>query len=98
MAGESHFFLQFVALLSLLRSVAGYLGLALVFLWGGTPRGGLIAVFRDFFCWCWQNFYVGAGTGRWAIILGGLDTFLIFPNFLRSSVLSRSATRIYHVY
>ena len=41
------------------------------------------------------------GAGHWAIILWGLDTFLIFPNFLRSLVLSRLATReatgIYHV-
>ena len=42
------------------------------------------------------------GARHWAIILLGLDTFLIFHSFLRSYVLSRSATRdvtrIYHVY
>ena len=32
-------------------------------------------------------------TGRWAIILCRLDTFLMFPDFLRSWVLGRSATR-----
>ena len=32
-----------------LRLVAGYLGLALVFVWGGAPRGGLMAILRDFF-------------------------------------------------
>ena len=37
-------------------------------------------------------------TGHWAIILWSLDTFLIFHNFLRFLVLSRSAPRIYHVY
>ena len=49
-----------------------------------------------------SGFYFGWGTGRWAIILWGLDTFLIFPNFVGSSVLSRlatrEATRIPHVY
>ena len=29
-------------------------------------------------------FLLAGGTGHWAIILWGLDTFLIFPNFLRS--------------
>ena len=59
------------------RSVAGYLGLALVFVWGGVA-------------------------GLWATILWGLGPFLMFPNFVRSSVLSRSATRevtrVCHVY
>ena len=44
----------------------------------------------------------GVGAGRWAIVLWGLDRFLMFLNFLRFQVLSRSATReayrIYHVY
>ena len=44
----------------------------------------------------------GGGAGRSAIVLWGLDTFLIFPNFLGSYVLGRSAAReatlIYHVY
>ena len=46
------------------------------------------------------------GAGRWAINLWRLDTFFIFPNFLKSPKfpkdISRSATReeirIYHVY
>ena len=46
--------------------------------------------------------YFGGGTGHWVIILWSLDTFLIFPNFLRPLVVSRlatrEATRIYHVY
>ena len=41
---------------------------------------------------------LSGGTGRWAIILWNLGTFLIFPNFLRSYVLSRSTTPLYHVY
>ena len=32
-----------------LRPVAGYLGLAVVFVWVGTLRGGLVAVFQGFF-------------------------------------------------
>ena len=31
-----------------------------------------------------SGFYFGGRAGRWAIILWGLGTFLIFPNFLRS--------------
>ena len=42
--------------------------------------------------------FSGSGTAHSRIILRSLDTFLIFPNFLRSEVLSRSATRLYHVY
>ena len=42
------------------------------------------------------------GVGHCGIILWSLGTFVIFPNFLRSWGLSRSATRetirIYHVY
>ena len=41
------------------------------------------------------------GAGRGAIVLWDLDDFLIFPNFLRSQVLSCSAaceaTPIYHI-
>ena len=54
-----------------LQSFAGYLGLALVFVWVGA-------------LWDWRSFYFGGGTGGWAIILWGLNFFLIFPNFLRS--------------
>ena len=32
----------------------------------------------------WQSFDFGGGTGYSAIILWGLDTFLIFPNFPKS--------------
>ena len=53
-------------------------------------RKSLISVFQDFFASINKAFgLVGMGDGRgggrrWAIILWGLDTFLMFPNFLRS--------------
>ena len=50
------------------------------------------AVFSCCASWFWR------GAGRWAIILWGSDSFLILSNFLRSWVLSRSATRIHNVY
>ena len=55
-----------------LRWVAGCLGLALVFVWGGALRwggGGLIAIFLGLFCWCWQNF--GGGLAAWLSLYGG---------------------------
>ena len=63
-----------------LQSVAGYLGLALVLGWGGGGRvwslcfGALLLVLAEFlFC---------RGAVHWAIILWGLDTFLIFPKII----------------
>ena len=61
----------------------------------------LISVFQGFFASI-SGYFVSAGEGgrgawRWAFIQWSLDTFLMFPNFLKSQVLSRSATRIYHV-
>ena len=53
-----------------LRWLAGYLGLALVFVSGG---GVWFSVFRGF-----------TASGPWAVILSDLGTFLIFCNFLRS--------------
>ena len=47
--------------------------------------GGLDLCFSGFFRWYWRRFHFGGGAGRWAIVLWGLDTFLIFPNFLRPS-------------
>ena len=38
-----------------------------------------------------RNFHSGRGNGHWAIILRGLDTFLIFGSA------TREATHIYHV-
>ena len=47
--------------------------------------GGLVAVFRDTFASAGGVFILlGEGVaGRWAIILWGLGTFLIYPNFVR---------------
>ena len=44
---------------------------------------GSISVFREFYASI-NGVLISAGGGRWAIILWGLDTFLIFSNFLRS--------------
>ena len=95
-----------------LRSFAGYLGAALVFVCGGLLRGALISVFQGGFAGF--GGVVAFGGGGWvlgcrcvglgcrSVGLCGLETFLIFPNFLRSEDLSCLATRqgnsIYHVY
>ena len=43
---------------------------------------GLISIFKEFFASINKIFILagGLGTGDWAIILCGLDTFLTFPN------------------
>ena len=72
-----------------------------VFMWGTAPREGFNRYFSGFFASISEVFILaggGGGVGRWAISLSGLDTFLIFTNFLGLKVLSRLATRIYHVY
>ena len=66
------------------ESVAGYLGPALIFVWGGALQGGFNCFFSGLFCYYWQGFHFGTGTGCWDIVLWDLDTFLIFSNFLRS--------------
>ena len=66
----------------------------------------LVSVFEEFFASIKKFFDFGGETMPWAslgwAILWGLDTFLMFPNFLRSQVLiclvTREATRIYHVH
>ena len=64
---------------------------------------GLASVFQESSASIGEAFIlVGGGrAGRWAAILWGLDTFLIFPSFLGFKVFSRSvfreATCIYHV-
>ena len=67
----------------------------------GHSEISLISIFQEFSSNIHKAFILG-GAGRWAIVLWGLDRFLIFTNFLISQVLSRSATReayrIYHVY
>ena len=81
-----------------LQSFTKYLRLNLVFMWNSALREkffkSLFPVLTKFlFC-----------QGDWALgfIIWSLDTFLIFPNFLRSFVFSRSTTPeangIYHVY
>ena len=85
-----------------LRQLTRYLRLTLVFMWNCSLWEGFNFCFSRVFCYCWQSFHFARGTGSWAIILWSLDTFLIFPNFLRSKVLGSSATHetrcIYHVY
>ena len=72
---------------SSLQSFAGYLRLVLAFAWRGPLRGerggvwflffkGLLVVLAKFSFW--------RGAGHWSIILWSLDTFLIFPNLLKS--------------
>ena len=47
--------------------------------------GGLIAIFWDLFAGASGVFVLaGWGAGHWAMILWGLDNFLIFSHFLRS--------------
>ena len=88
-----------------LQWVAVYVELALVFVWCGERQGAVDFCFSGDFFWYWGfhlGFCFGWGTGLWAIVLWDLDDFLIFPNFLRSQVLSCSAaceaTPIYHIY
>ena len=57
-----------------LRSFAGYLGLALVFGWGGTLRGSLVSVFQGFFAIIGGMFIFAGGWGG----EGGLCTGLSF--------------------
>ena len=62
-----------------------YLGLALVFAGGGAPQGGGVwLLFFGAFLLVLAGLLFSRGDGYWAIILWGLDTFLIFPNFQRS--------------
>ena len=52
---------------------------------GIVHRGwGLIAIFRNSFASTSEIFILSGGAGRWAIILWGLETFLIYPNFVGS--------------
>ena len=61
-----------------------------------------IAIFQEFFDNSNEIFILTGRLRTNAIILLNLETFLIFSNFLRSSVLNRSVTReetdTYHVY
>ena len=57
--------------------------------WAAVIRG----VFEAALVFMWGSPLRSGGDGHWVIILWGLDTFLIFPNFLRSWILRRFATR-----
>ena len=70
---------------AVLQWLAGYLGLALVFVWSGAQWERFSFCFSGVFCWYWGSFHFGGGTGRWTGILWDLGTFLVFPNLLRSS-------------
>lgn len=60
-----------------LQSFAGYLGLAVVFVWDGAMSEMflLISVFRVFFCWYYYRDY---------ILAWGLGAGLLFYGVLRS--------------
>ena len=49
----------------------------------GHSGASLISVFQEFSSSIGKT---GGGAGRWAIILWGLDSFLMFPNFLSLKV------------
>ena len=62
--------------------------MTLVFAWGSALRGCLVCVARGFFGEVGGLFVLAEGGGRggparWGIILWGVDTFLIFPKFLK---------------
>ena len=46
--------------------------------------GGVYFLFSRVFCYYWRSFGLAGGAGRWAMILWGLSTFLIFRNLLGS--------------
>ena len=52
----------------------------------GAGSGDLVAIFQGFFASGGGAFILlgGGGAGRWGIIPGGLDIFLIFSNFIGS--------------
>ena len=82
--------LRFPDLQFCLRWLAGYLGLAVVFVWCSAQQGKFGFYFSGVFFRYWRGFRFGGGwgegggVGHWAIIIWGLDSFLIFPSFLGS--------------
>ena len=52
--------------------------------WHTVGWGGLAAIFRGGFARVGWVFIGGGRDGRWGIILWGLGTFLLLPNFLRT--------------
>ena len=67
------FFKSFLLVLTRLSFWRGHWGLGYAFIWAGALGAG-------------PCFHFGGGAGGWAIIVWGLDSFLMFLNFLRSSV------------
>ena len=67
-----------------LQSWTKYMRKTLVFMWNRRFPGDSYRY--------WQNFYFGGRTKHETIISWSFEIFLIFPNFLRSYVLSHSAT------
>ena len=71
-----------------------YLRLALIFAWHGALRENfLICVFQGVFASISGIFALAGGIGHWAIILLGLDTFLIF---LKPSVVRQLVRQLVH--
>ena len=64
-----------------LQSFTKYLRLPLVFMRNSTLWEKFNACL---YIWKTNCLYIYKGTGHWAIILWSLDTFQVFPNFLRS--------------
>ena len=61
----------------------GVFGAGLVFVWNGAQGKGLIFVFREFSASIGKAFILVGGLGAGlSFILWGMDTFLIFPNFV----------------
>ena len=85
-----------------LKELTKYLRLTLLFMRNGEQREKFNFCFSRVFIQYQQNFHFGRDNGHQGIILSSLDTFLIFSNFLRTSVLGRlatcEATRKYRVY
>ena len=80
-----------MSLSSYLQFRTKYLRQTLAFMWNSALREKFNFHFYGVLCWCWQKF--SFWTGHYAIILWHFEIFLIFPNFLRSLVLSNSETR-----
>ena len=79
--------------------IRGIFGAGSGFRVGWHSAGEFSFCFSRIFCYYWRDVYFwGGGAVHGAFILWGLDTFLLSPNFLRSYVLSHSASRIYYVY
>ena len=63
------------------RSLAGYLGRALDFVWGSS-----LSVYQGGLASAGGNFHFWVTTERWAIIIGNFEIFLIFSKVVESYV------------